>query len=228
MPVDDVATRIPYHYVNQEPAMITAALSSLPHLQPQPSLEQSRLRETMQRRAAAFVEAASGRLGSDALADALAAPDSIGALTRLLLAAAADPAAMRSDPAADALLRGVAARQRLVADCGGLLPVTEVARLLGVTRQAVDKRRRAGQLLAVKSASDWRYPAAQFGATGETPAALAEVIAAFAEAGPWATLDFLLAADDALGGVSPLAALHQGAAADVRRLLATRAADAYG
>lgn len=189
----------------------------------------SRLRQAMQRRATALVEAASRNVSPDVLADALAAPDSIAAVARLLLAAAAEPGATRLEPLADALVRGVEERRRLIAASGGLLPVTEVARLLGVTRQAVDKRRRAGQLLAIRSGSDWRYPAVQFGPEGEPPAGLAAVIAAFAEAGPWVTLDFLLTPDTALGGLSPMDALRRGGAAAqaVGRLLAARTADAY-
>jgi hypothetical protein len=48
---------------------------------------------------------------------------------------------------------------------------------------------------------------------------LAEVVRGFAAAGPWVTLDFLLAPDTALGGRTPLQALQAGDRAEVMRLV---------
>jgi hypothetical protein len=99
----------------------------------------------------------------------------------------------------------------------------------GISRQAVDKRRRAGQLLAVHVGADWRYPAAQADRDGCVPDGLASVIQAMRDAGPWATLDFLLAPDSVLGGLTPLDALKHGgaAAATVYRMVTAAQSDAY-
>jgi hypothetical protein len=195
---------------------------------PESAPDTAALRDSIERRGSAILAAAARSADLPALNRALAAPNPLSSLAHLLLGAAAAPAARQQDPLADALLRGVGERARLIAAAGGLLSVNEVAALLGLTRQAVDKRRRAGQVLAMRAGSDWRYPAIQFGPEGAPPAGLAEVIAALAEAGPWATLDLLLAEDPALGGRSPLQALRAGDRAAVQRLLAARSADAFG
>lgn len=134
------------------------------------------------------------------------------------------------DPLADALARGAAERERLAAEAG-LLSAEQIGRALGgISRQAVDKRRRANQLLGVRVAGDWRYPAGQIGLDGEVLPGLPAVLAAMADAGPWATLAFLLAEDAALGGLSPIEALRRGgsAADGVRRILDARRVNAFG
>ena len=99
----------------------------------------------------------------------------------------------------------------------------------GISRQAVDKRRRAGQLLAVHVGSDWRYPAAQADRDGNVPDGLGDVIRAMQDAGPWATLDFLLAPESTLDGLTPLDALRRGGAAAeiVLRLVTAAQSDTY-
>jgi hypothetical protein len=168
----------------------------------------------------------------DDLTKALSAPTDFGAVALALGNGAMPAAAIDLDPLADAVARGVSARDRLVAAAGGLLSATEVGTALRISRQAVDKRRRTGQILALRVASDWRYPAGQIGADGETPAALPAVLAQAAALGmgPWSVLDFLVAPDLALGGRSPLACLHAGGdlAVDVKRLLDAARTDAFG
>ena len=106
-----------------------------------------------------------------------------------------------------------------------MLSADEVGKALGISRQAVDKRRAAGKLLAVRNRGDWHYPAIQFH-DGEVLPGIEAVIAAMPEASAWSVLDMLLAPDDALGGRSPIAALRAGDLAPVRRLLAACEADA--
>lgn len=163
----------------------------------------------------------------EAAAEALAAPTAEGTLARLLAERAASDAVRRLDPLAGAVARAAEARTALVEAAGGFLGAEATARLLGVTRQAVDKRRAARRLLGVRVAGDWHYPAAQF-AEGETVPGLDAVLAGMPEAGPWSVLDALLAPEDALGGASPLEALRAGRLAEVRHWLAAREADAPG
>lgn len=59
---------------------------------------------------------------------------------------------------------------------------------------------------------------------------LAAVLEELAALGPWAQLSFLLARDDALGGLTPLDALRRGgtAADDVRRIAKGHGTDTFG
>jgi hypothetical protein len=103
------------------------------------------------------------------------------------------------------------------------------AALSGISRQAVDKRRRAGQLLALRVGADWRYPAIQVDRHGMVPDGLAVVLRSMADSGPWSILDFLLTPDEVLEGLTPIEALRRGGtlAATVQRQLAAAANDAY-
>lgn len=189
------------------------------------------MRDAFRQRATRAIDQLASSASIEILADALAASTDFGAVARALRDAAAFPAAIPLDPLADALARGVAEREALAVKAQGLLSAEEVGKILGgVTRQAVDKRRRAGQLLGVKLANDWRYPAAQFGQAGEVVSGLADVLRPLAESNPWAILDFLLAEDDTLGGLSPLSALRQGGdvAREAIRIAHTQKADVFG
>ena len=74
------------------------------------------------------------------------------------------------------LARNVEHRQKLLQLAGGALSVEETGHTLGITRQAVDKRRRANTLLAVREGSDSRYPWDQ----GEVLPGIADVVQGFA------------------------------------------------
>jgi hypothetical protein len=197
-------------------------------------LPEDAVRRAFLQRSVAALERIAAQADPGRLADALAAPSDVGTIARAL----GDPRAVGDavaslDPLSDALARGATAKRDLVEVAGGALGAEEAGRLLGITRQAVDKRRRAGALLAVRIGDDWRYPACQFDEAGPggVVAGLPEVVQAMAAAGPWATLDVLLAADGALGGASPLAVLRSGGGeglAAVRRLLRQAETDAFG
>lgn len=184
------------------------------------------LREAFRRRAVGAVERMAREATPDALAEFLAAPSDTGTVARALAEQAATDALRHLEPLAGAIARGAEVRARLTKAAGGMLSADDVGRVLGISRQAVDKRRAAGRLLALRIRGDWHYPAAQFH-DGETLPGLEEVIAGMREASPWSVLDFLLAPDDALDGRSPLTALRARDVAAVRRLLAAREADAF-
>jgi hypothetical protein len=189
------------------------------------------VREAFRRRAERAIERLAASAGVEMLVEALAAPSDFGTIARALASVGDFGSALNLDPLAESLARGAAERERLATSAGGLLSASEIGRALGgISRQAVDKRRRANQLLGVRVAGDWRYPAAQLGPDGHVPPGLATVLSAMAGVAPWATLDFLLAADDVLGGLSPLDALHQGGAIadEVHRILDAREIDAFG
>ncbi len=189
------------------------------------------MRDAFRQRAGHAIDHIARSATVEALADALAAPTDFGAVARALCDPNSFPAAVPLDPLADALARGAAERERLATKAVGLLSAEEAGRALGgITRQAVDKRRRARQLLAVKVANDWRYPAVQIGSDGEVVPGLIDVLDALGELRPWAILDFLLAEDAALGGASPLQALRRGGgvAADAKRIVRAYKTDAFG
>ncbi len=117
-------------------------------------------------------------------------------------------------------------RQKLLQLAGGALSAEEAGRTLGITRQAVDKRRRANTLLAVREGSDWRYPACQFH-QGEILPGIADVVQGFASAGPWAAPDFLLASDTVLEGDTPLQVLQSGDRDRVLRLVHSSQGDGF-
>ncbi|MET3900428.1 hypothetical protein ABIB57_004394 [Devosia sp. UYZn731] len=170
------------------------------------------------RRGMSALERIADSVPNKTLLDALSAPTGAGSLAQLLSQVdIVGSAVIDLDPLVPALARNLEHREHLLRLGGGAYSAEEAGRLLGITRQAVDKRRRANTLLALRSGSDWHYPACQFD-QGEVIAGLAEVIAGFASAGPWIALDFLLAPDTMLDGQTPLEALRRGLRDAVLRL----------
>ena len=113
------------------------------------------MRDAFRERAGHAIDQIAKSASIEVLADALAASTDFGAVVRALRDPAAFPATVPLDPLTDALARGVAEREHLAAKAQGLLSAEEAGRILGgISRQAVDKRRRAGQLLAVNLHGD--------------------------------------------------------------------------
>jgi hypothetical protein len=107
-------------------------------------------------------------------------------------------------------IEGLIYRRELLERAGGVLGGVEAGRLLGLTRAAVDKQRRRGQLLAVDiGRPGWCYPAFQFTGDG-TLAGLAEVLEALRLPDGWAVLAFFLEEAEELGGRTPAEALAAG------------------
>ena len=162
------------------------------------------------RRGMSALERIADSVPNKMLIDALSAPTGAGSLAQLLSQVdVLGSAVIDLDPLVPALARNLEHREHLLRLGGGAYSAEEAGRLLGITRQAVDKRRRSNTLLAIRSGSDWHYPACQFD-QGEVISGIGEVIAGLAPASPWIVLDFLLAPDTALEGQTPLAALRSG------------------
>lgn len=123
------------------------------------------------------------------------------------------------DPLSGAAGRSIAHRCTLAELAGELLSSSQVEDLLGIKRLAIDKRRSANKLLAVRLASDWLYPAFQFGESGVLPG-IEEVLQVHASDDPWVVMDILLAPDDALRGRSLLQAIQEGDDAAISRHIA--------
>ncbi|MFP4600030.1 MAG: hypothetical protein ACLFVJ_17365 [Persicimonas sp.] len=125
-----------------------------------------------------------------------------------------------------AKLRGIEAKRNLLETEGGTASSSELAELLGVTRQAVDKRRRKNQLLAVQAGGrGYRYPVWQV-VDGRTLSGLQQVLGELAEHDPWMTLQFFLRQNSRLGDKRPLEVLRARSDEDRHEVLA--AARAYG
>lgn len=151
------------------------------------------------------------------------APSDYAVLLRGLEMPEATEALRHDDPLAAARVRGLRAKERLLQAEGGAVSAEEAGRLLQLTRQAVDKRRRVGRLLALSSGRrGYAYPAWQFQNHGLLPG-LPEVLADLSRHDAWMQLAFFLQENPYLDGSVPLARLRLGDLAMVRR-----AAQAYG
>jgi hypothetical protein len=109
-----------------------------------------------------------------------------------------------------ARVEGLLYRRELLEKAGGVLGVAEVAQLLGLTRDAVDKRRKRERLVAVDlGRHGWRYPAFQF--TGNRLlVGLEEALEALRPEDGWVALSFFLEEAEELGGRTPAEALADG------------------
>ena len=140
----------------------------------------------------------------------LAAPSDYAVLLRLLYQPEVMASLTRRDPLARARLRGLQVRERLLAAEGGVLTAEEAADLLGMTRQAIDNRRKRGKLLGVQMGKrGYRYPAWQFTPDGMLPG-LSHALQALQDYSPWVQLSFLLNDNAWLDGLRPLDLLRQG------------------
>lgn len=128
-----------------------------------------------------------------------------------------------TDPLAAARLKGVQVKQQLLYGDEQPLTSEEVASLLRMTRQAVDKRRLKGQLLGVSLGKrGYLYPSWQF-QVGQVLPGLERVLAALKAYDPWTKLMFMKTGDVRLDGATPLERLQAG---DIE--VVVQAAESYG
>lgn len=165
-------------------------------------------------RSVKMLERVSFSASSEALESALSSPTDVGGVASLLSDLAPLGVDLSSvDPHVEAMARGAAIKRELLSGGGGGLTSSQVAKALGMTRQAVDKRRSRHALLAVPNGSgDYVYPACQFTRDGVLPG-FERVLRAFRIRSPWTQLSVLLAPAPALGGKTIVEALQSGALA---------------
>jgi hypothetical protein len=161
-------------------------------------------------------------LDEPVLAAAASAPNDF----RVLADALADPEILDklrgSDPLAPARLRGSDARLKLIERAGGILSAPEAAKVLGLTRQAVDKRRRCARLIGLGlGRRGFGYPAFQFSGAAVV-LGLEECLARLQDHDPWMKLGFFVNQNSRLKGKTPAAELLAGRLDGV-----LAAADAY-
>ncbi len=169
------------------------------------------LAQTFLKRSVGMLERVSSAASPDALKAALASPTDVGGVASLLSDMAPLGLDLSSvDPFAEAMARGTAVKQELLKSAGGGLTSTQVAGALGITRQAVDKRRSRRALLAVPTGSgEYLYPACQFTPEGVIPSFEA-LLQAFQIKNPWTQLSVLLAPVPRAGGKTILEMLRAG------------------
>ncbi|MGO8792128.1 MAG: hypothetical protein ACLQVL_32730 [Terriglobia bacterium] len=127
------------------------------------------------------------------------------------------------DPIVASKLRGFELRQEMLKKSGGVFSSRRVAELLNVSRQAVDKRRAANQLLALtQGRRGYSYPTFQF-EDGKTLNGLEEVLRNLRALDPWMQIRFFTSPHERLGNETPMEALRSGKVNDV-----VRAASGYG
>lgn len=160
------------------------------------------------------------------LANIAGAPSDFLVLYRLLDDPVAIAELRRQDPLFPAKLRGVQGLYELLEREGGVLTAEQTAQWLGITRQAVDKRRKAGKLLGLSlGRRGYVYPAWQLSPDGDLLPGLEEVLAALDENEHTvlSKMIFMLGPSDYLDDQSPLACMRRGCVVEV-----VRAARAYG
>ena len=127
------------------------------------------------------------------------------------------------DPIVASKLRGFELRQEMLRKAEGVISSGKVAELLKLSRQAVDKRRAANQLLALtQGRRGYSYASFQFEG-GKTLDGLEEVLRNLRALDPWMQLRFFTSPHERLGNKTPIEALRGGKVADV-----VKAASGYG
>ncbi len=187
------------------------------------SIRGDELREALLARWLATATEAFHRVPTPTLGEAAAASTNVQAVLRVLEAPEmVDP----TDPEqvlAIARARGLEARQQLLDAEGGAWTVEQVASHLSVSRQSVDKRRKAGKLLALTvGRRGYLYPSWQFAYHGVL-SGWETILSALAANDTWAQVIFMLSPSDRLSGQRPLNALRHGKVEEVKA-----AASAFG
>jgi hypothetical protein len=162
-------------------------------------------------------------LSEDAVMNATTAPTDLTALLRALSSGQLLDDLSVVEPLAPAFIRGIQAQRRLLEEHGGTLTGEQVADILGITRQAVEKRRRAGKLLALTlGRHGYRYPVWQFTGSGVLPG-FEDVLLVLSPHDEWMQMAFFVSGNPRLDNRTPIEMLK---ARKLERVL--NAAEAYG
>jgi hypothetical protein len=171
--------------------------------------QEAPIMQALMRRAIHAVMALS-TLSEDSVVEAAAAPTDLGALVRALRSDELLADLSRAEPLAPAFIRGIEAKQKLIEEHGGTLTAEQVAQMIGISRQAVEKRRRAGRLVALATGRHgYRYPVWQFSDSGTLPG-LEEVLDVLTPHDEWMQTVFFVSRNPRLGHRAPLDLLKTG------------------
>lgn len=208
----DAVGTVPSEDMDVEPRLLDIIRTVLP----EGRATKTTARDLLRNKAVAALVKVIDQVDEQTALEALSAPDDLSVLIWFLASPAATGILAKSThPLAASLMRGVERRRQLLAMEDGTASGQELADALGISRQAVDKRRRAGDLLAVPTGSgDWRYPWWQL-KEGKVLPGFEEVMAALGQLSPWSRMDFFLSPDERLSGRRPLDALRKGEKGEV-------------
>jgi hypothetical protein len=146
--------------------------------------------------------------GQANLSEAVAAASDYDLLLKVLQQPEVTPFLVSKDPLAKAKLRGILAKQQLLEAEGGALSSDETAKLLGISREAVNKRRQQGKLIGLPAGRAYRYPVWQF-QKSQTLKGIETVLKSFQVKDPWMQTAWMLGSNVRLGQ-RPLDALRSG------------------
>jgi len=165
----------------------------------------SNIRVAFRERAVREVTRLSNELDESALLQALTMPTDAATVAEGLSRL---ESFVTSDPLMAARLRGANRKRQLIEGHGGALTGAQAAGLLGITRQAVDKRRQQGKLIAVElDKKGYCYPAWQFPLLDWIEPVLTHEFKNCAD--PWVKLSFFLNPHGLLEGKTPLVYLQK-------------------
>jgi len=155
--------------------------------------------------------------------EATAAPTDYLVAVEALSSAPETTQLIAEDPLIAARFRGLKRKQQMLEAAGGALTSEQVAEVLGISRQAVDKRRASNQLLALTQGKrGYSYPSFQF-EDGKTISGLEEVLEELKDLDPWMQMVFFTSPNERLEGKTPLGKLKKGLVSEVKA-----AASGYG
>jgi hypothetical protein len=155
--------------------------------------------------------------------EATAAPTDYLVAVEALSSAPETAELVADDPFIAAKFRGLKRKQQMLEAAGGAMTSEQVAEVLGISRQAVDKRRAANQLLALtQGRRGYSYPSFQF-EDGKTIVGLEEVLTKLKDLDPWMQMVFFTSPHERLDGETPLEQLRKGLVNQVKA-----AASGYG
>ena len=153
--------------------------------------------------------------------EATAAPTDLMVALEAITSAPGTFQLLKDDALLAAKVRGLNRKKQMLDASGGALSSQQVAEVLGISRQAVDKRRASSQLLALtQGRRGYSYPRFQF-EEGNTVAGLEEVLARMKGLDGWMQLVFFTSPNERLEGKTPIASLRQGLASEVASVAST-------
>ena len=160
-------------------------------------------------RAAKAVARLDRELSNERLEQASAASDDYSVLASALVNAEVPTTYAEEDPLAEAKLRGLSAKSELLKLAGGALSGEQAAKQLGISRQAVDKRRGLNKLIGLtQGRRGYAYPAFQF--DSNVLEHLEEILEALQAVDPWTQLGFFVNSSGILNDKTPLEELRAG------------------
>jgi hypothetical protein len=148
--------------------------------------------------------------------EATAAPTDYLVALEVLTSSLETSQLVAEDPFIAAKFRGLKRKKQMIETAGGALTSEEVAKVLGISRQGVDKRRGLNQLLALtQGRRGYSYPSFQFD-EDRTISGLEDVLSELKQLDPWMQMVFFTSPNERLNGKTPIETLQKGFAKEVR------------